>query len=113
MNLTDEQKIGVAHKGTMAKVALVIATVSIAVLTTYFIYPYTQPQEILGVAVGKDEERHTVSIYLLTNDRSNDVSANQLFNYTVEQDDIYWIQKGDIIVARIKGSKALVLSARS
>ena len=111
--MTDEQKIGAAHKGTVAKVALVIATVSIAVLTTYFVYPYTQPQEIVGVAVGKDEDRYTVSIYLLTNDRLNGVSANQLFDYTVEQDDIYWIQKGDIIVARIKGSKALVLSARS
>ena len=113
MIITGERKTGFAYKRTVAKVALVLAFVSMAVLTTYFVYPYTQPHEIVGVAVGKDEERSTVSLYLLTDDRVNGVYANQLFNYTIEGYDLRWVQRGDIIVARVKGSKASVLSLRS
>ena len=101
------------NKRTTAKVVLVIIIVFMAVLTTYFVYPFTQPRVIVGAAVAKDEESHSVSLRLLTGDRLNRVHAGQLFNYTMEEDDFYWVQIGDIMVVRVKGSRISLMSIRS
>lgn len=107
------KNIGVAHKGMVAKAVKLIAIVSMAVLVTYFVYPYTQPHDIVGVAIEKNEGSHTVYLYLLTDDPVNGVYASQLFTYTVEDDDFIWVQRGDIVVARVKGSRASIVSLRS
>ena len=98
---------------TMSRLALAATLVAATAVATYFVCVFSRPSEVVGIAVERCLEGHTVSLRLLKDDRVNDASANQIFNYTVDDDDLRWVKDGDIVVARVKGSKASIVSLRS
>lgn len=98
---------------TMSRLALAATLVAVTAVATYFGCMFSQPSEVIGIAVESDLESHTVSLRLLKDDRANDAYANQIFKYTVDFDDLRWVKDGDIVVARVKGSKASIVSLRS
>lgn len=100
-------------KETMSRLALAATLVVVTAVATYFVCVFSRPSEVVGIAVERDLGGNTVSLRLLKNDRANDASANQVFNYTVDDDDLRWVKDGDIVVARVKGSKASIVSLRS
>lgn len=100
-------------RGTMSLLALAATLVAATSVATYFVCVFSRPYEVVGIAVERDLGGHTVSLRLLKDDRANDASVDQIFNYTVDYDDLRWVKDGDIVVARVKGSKASIVSLRS